>query len=609
MTDWYGYPYIALSGGADGALDSLDGAALKDGDFAVVVVPGTRNSYIFTLDADSGATEDGLTVIAPDNNAGDKRWVLTNAASNDNDVTFFGATGNGVADDRTAIEAADAGATGFVHYPTGTYKVGSDITLTTPIVMDAGAMFLVATGATLTLNCPIQAGYSQIFSWAGTGKVVFASGGTPAVYPEWWGATRDGSTDDAAALQACFTAVQGSTYRPRINLLSGKYAYATGLTIAHAEGMTLRGGTGGFYTAQAAGYTDTVTMLYYTGSGAALTIGDGSQAATGFIAEKIYLKGTSSAGKGIYFNTVGGVRLNDITVGQFTKSGGAGVWILKSQLITFDHCAFIQNYFGTYQEGNATEITQMTYNKCVWHSNTNKGHYEECGVNTQIINPTFQDNEGQAIVIDAAVGFQSKKFCLLGGYFTGNCVAVADFEIDIRGDATSAATWHVGFVIRDVYFGSPGASHAGYMRFRNTNLGLVDNCRFDNATALMIVAAQADNNDLSFDHWNGGLDDSVIQNGAAATVPWPKQYIGTDLFRTFKGGSTKIWQALTSGDESLSIQQDDDDVAFIDFVGTSAASAAKSISSWTNGAALNGFVRVEINGTVKWIPYYTAPSS
>lgn len=92
MTDYYGYPYVALTGGADNALDSLDGSLLKDGDFAVVVVPATRQSYIYTLDADSGATESVPNVIKPDANAGDKRWVLTNTATDAYDVTYYGAS-------------------------------------------------------------------------------------------------------------------------------------------------------------------------------------------------------------------------------------------------------------------------------------------------------------------------------------------------------------------------------------------------------------------------------------------------------------------------------------------------------------------------------------
>jgi len=59
----------------------------------------------------------------------------------------------------------------------------------------------------------------------------------------------------------------------------------------------------------------------------------------------------------------------------------------------------------------------------------------------------------------------------------------------------------------------------------------------------------------------------------------------------------------------LLIEQLDDDDAFVNYVGTTAASAAKSISSWTAGNSIQGFTRDEVNGAVVWRPYYDAPTS
>lgn len=63
-----------FTGGAATALDSIDGAGLTDGDFAIVSVSGVH--YLYKLDADSAATETSPSVIAPDSNAGTKRWIL-----------------------------------------------------------------------------------------------------------------------------------------------------------------------------------------------------------------------------------------------------------------------------------------------------------------------------------------------------------------------------------------------------------------------------------------------------------------------------------------------------------------------------------------------------
>ena len=73
------YGFIALTGGGTGALDreEIDGDDLVDKDIAIGVVTDTL--YVYILDADSAVAESSPAVIAPDTNAGDKRWVLIKA--------------------------------------------------------------------------------------------------------------------------------------------------------------------------------------------------------------------------------------------------------------------------------------------------------------------------------------------------------------------------------------------------------------------------------------------------------------------------------------------------------------------------------------------------
>jgi len=71
----YIYGAIALTGGGTGALDAIDGAGLTDKDMALVVLQGT-GVYFYAVDADSAAAESSPWIIAPDINAGDKRWIL-----------------------------------------------------------------------------------------------------------------------------------------------------------------------------------------------------------------------------------------------------------------------------------------------------------------------------------------------------------------------------------------------------------------------------------------------------------------------------------------------------------------------------------------------------
>ncbi|MBW2036429.1 MAG: hypothetical protein JRI41_02955, partial [Deltaproteobacteria bacterium] len=76
------YSATSLTGGGSGALDSIDGAGLADLDSCIVFTVNTV--YFYTLDDDSAAAESSPDVIAPNTNAGDKRWVL---------VTSFGVSG------------------------------------------------------------------------------------------------------------------------------------------------------------------------------------------------------------------------------------------------------------------------------------------------------------------------------------------------------------------------------------------------------------------------------------------------------------------------------------------------------------------------------------
>ena len=69
--------------------------------------------------------------------------------------------------------------------------------------------------------------------------------------------------------------------------------------------------------------------------------------------------------------------------------------------------------------------------------------------------------------------------------------------------------------------------------------------------------------------------------------------------------SVEINQANSSGAIAcLSLDQDDTDQEFIKFDGTSASDQSSSITTDTSVGSLTGHVRVNVNGTDYWIPYY-----
>jgi len=122
-------------------------------------------------------------------------------------VKDFNAVGDGIVDDTAAIQNAVGQMTGkTLYFPAGTYPISFSFTMSAArIAMDYGAIFVVGSGVTLTINCPLDAGLYQIFK--GNGSVKFGSGNVPQPCPQWWGAIGDGVTDDTVAIQAAIDAL------------------------------------------------------------------------------------------------------------------------------------------------------------------------------------------------------------------------------------------------------------------------------------------------------------------------------------------------------------------------------------------------------------------
>ena len=96
MAEKYARWATSLTGGGDGALDSYDGTLLLDEEMALANVPGDK-FYIYVLNATSGAAESVPNIIAPDSNAGLKRWILQSVHTKIDGIDLDGATDIGAA--------------------------------------------------------------------------------------------------------------------------------------------------------------------------------------------------------------------------------------------------------------------------------------------------------------------------------------------------------------------------------------------------------------------------------------------------------------------------------------------------------------------------------
>ena len=134
------------------------------------------------------------------------------------------------------------GAEGTIRIPAGTHAVLSDVTVPANVCLkfDKGAMLNVAAGKTLTINGPIDAGLWQIFSGSG------AISGNPKikeVYPQWFGAVADGTTDDTSALSTAIDFCLRSYHK--LYIAKGNYKFSNiTIDISNYADLATNYGTG-----------------------------------------------------------------------------------------------------------------------------------------------------------------------------------------------------------------------------------------------------------------------------------------------------------------------------------------------------------------------------
>jgi len=159
---WVGARNVPLGGGtAQDALEALDTVTASTGTVYTVNVNGRQR--VFELRAETANdTPNGVTLIRPTDYDSVTNKVVLSDITNDGgrvDVRVFGAVGDGVADDRAAIQAAidHAASVGLeVYIPPGTYYVTPDP--------------LTNVGLSIPSNLTVRgAGWSSIIRFPGVG--------------------------------------------------------------------------------------------------------------------------------------------------------------------------------------------------------------------------------------------------------------------------------------------------------------------------------------------------------------------------------------------------------------------------------------------------------
>lgn len=118
----------------------------------------------------------------------------------------YGAVGDGITDDTTAILNADtdAGSSGFIYIPEGTYKL-NDLTLTSNVI--CRGILKPQSGKTVKPGKTFSAGLYQVFDESAGGSIDLSDTCVKEVYPEQWGAGGL-SVDSTTAVQAAIDSMK-----------------------------------------------------------------------------------------------------------------------------------------------------------------------------------------------------------------------------------------------------------------------------------------------------------------------------------------------------------------------------------------------------------------
>jgi len=175
-----------------------------------------------------------------------------------------------------------------------------------------------------------------------------------------------------------------------------------------------------------------------------------------------------------------------------------------------------------------------------------------------------------------------------GAFIFNDSSADLNFTIESNGDATN-------------FFSDGGEDRIGIgTGTPSTKLDVVGGLKASGAVDLdggSFTWNQSSANSLDFRCETATLDDAFFIDGSADKVGFGCQDPA--------GAMVEINQSSTTGAIAcLSLDQDDTDQEFIKFDGTTASDQSSSLTTDTSVGSLTGHIRVNINGTDFWIPYY-----
>lgn len=285
-----------------------------------------------------------------------------------------------------------------IEFPVGTYKFSNDLIVGDNInlKMGNGAMLSVDRGNTLTINGGIEAGLQQIFT--GDGSV----GGNPKiteVYPEWFGAKGDDSTDCSKAFNDAFK------FFNVLKVPEGKYLMLNVFTPANStiRGISKDKSVLGIYTKGAIEYNSVLNFSNDNINVSDLTFDM-------LVDGKMY--GDLNSGYLCSFiRDAENVRLKNI---RFQNNGSNCVNLGNSSYLYFDDCEFINVDTGINSGSTPSSVDSFIYiNNCTFDgyttseplgfTNSNNIYISNCDARNKELGNGFQFAGCENVFVDKCV--------------------------------------------------------------------------------------------------------------------------------------------------------------------------------------------------------------
>jgi hypothetical protein len=230
-------------------------------------------------------------------------------------------------------------------------------------------------------------------------------------------ATGDGTTDDSTAIASAITALggQGTLYFP-----IGDYNLGT-------TGITLNGSIRFIGEGAANETSETLgSRLIYTGTGAAITVNDGSGTDThAFEIANMSLEGSDTGAYGIKLGASSGSPkaavglLRNLYISGFATGG---LWAVSSQMVRLErvHCSRNtgDGVIVDLVSGGANTVT--TFADCRFSNNTGRGVYIKGGTRLSFRDCVCELNGLEGVLIEKTTGTDIKSIIFDGHYTAAN---------------------------------------------------------------------------------------------------------------------------------------------------------------------------------------------